>query len=181
MTTTRRCAGGPPAGSPDPEVPAAWDLAGPSAAAGGTQPEALGLSMLELEPRQQLQTVVPQGCDLVLLGVSGTTRLGTDGVLAAGQLVVWPRGRPLRLEAPVGSARVCVLAAPPGADQLLRELSRGDLPVDVVVALAADAGVELVLPESPAEALPEVAAAALPAAPRWEDPDDRAGLLQGER
>lgn len=106
----------------------------------------VGVCVLELAPGQVLQTCVPRGCDLVLLGVQGRTALADDQALPAGRLVVWPRGVPFTLRSLDASSRLCVLAVPAGAEELLAALARDDVAVETVVALAADGGVELVLP-----------------------------------
>lgn len=106
----------------------------------------VGVCVLDLRPGRALQTCIPRACDLVLLGVAGSARLGSGVVLHAGRLVVWPRGAPLTVEGLAGGGRVCVVAVPPGPEQVLAALSRADLPDGSLVALAADSGVELLLP-----------------------------------
>lgn len=110
---------------------------------GGDGP--VGVCVLDLPPDRPLQTCVPRGCHLVLIGVAGATRLDTDVVLQAGRLVLWPRGAPITVQALGDAARVGVVAVPAGAEQVLAALSRGDLTAATMVALAADSGVELVL------------------------------------
>lgn len=105
-----------------------------------------GMCVLDLPSRRALQTCVPRGCDLVLVGVAGAARLDRGVVLHPGRLVVWPRGVPITVQGLSEDAQVCVVAVPAGAEQVLAALSRGDLPAGTIVALAADSGVELLLP-----------------------------------
>lgn len=106
----------------------------------------VGACVLDLAPHRALQTCIPRGCDLVLVGLAGRMRLDSGTVLGAGRLVLWPRGAPLTVRALSGDARVGVVAVPAGAEQLLAALNRGQLPSGTLVALATDCGVELVLP-----------------------------------
>jgi hypothetical protein len=101
--------------------------------------------VLDLRPDRALQSCVPRGCDLVLVGVFGRTRLDGVLVLAPGRLVVWRRGAPLTVRALTAGARLVAVAVPAGAEQVLAALNRADLPAATVVALAADSGVELLL------------------------------------
>ena len=105
----------------------------------------VGVCVLELAPGQALQTCVPRGCTLVLLGVRGRLELAAGQALTPGQLVLWPRGAPLTLRAGGARSGLWVLAVPAGAEQVLTALARQGLPAETVVALAADCGVELLL------------------------------------
>ncbi len=89
------------------------------------------------------------GADVVVLVLDGVVRVdvGDDPPrpVPAGSAVVCPHGRPWRLAADGTAARVLVVGHPAGPEALLRALVEDGLDDSTLVAVAHDAGVELLL------------------------------------
>ncbi|GAA2719075.1 hypothetical protein [Cellulomonas aerilata] len=110
---------------------------------------ACGLVVLEVPAGMTGRRVRAPGADVVLAVLSGGIRvaLGQDTArpVTAPGWVVCPRGDPWRLAADGAAARVLVVACPAGPEALVEALAQGLLDDALLVAVAHDAGVELLL------------------------------------
>jgi mannose-6-phosphate isomerase-like protein (cupin superfamily) len=113
-----------------------------------------GAALVTIRAGAVTRRCVARACDLVLVVMAGRLDLsiGDDGGRAyrSGEVAMCPRGEPWRLHPPAEDVRLLAVAVPAGPEAVLRELARTPRLDDAaLIALAADAGVELLLDAYP--------------------------------